>query len=303
MRVWTICLIFLFVFMATACKPAAPQVELTRTAIAGEILAAQTAESAMHTQVAASVFGTQTAQSPVSPLTLTPTTPLPTATATPTETPTSTPILPDAQVIAPSLTVYEGPSSAYAILGNAAQSEALAVIGQVDNCLWIQVQTAAGQTGWVSGQASKVQLNRSCADIPMGTYRPLNGSVVYDRRAALGSGQFTVQNNADDDALVILTNETGQPVVGVYVRGASEYTLEGIPDGLYTVYVASGDNWDSKQRMFSVVWQYWRFEESAQFEAQPGYYSVITITLYASSQETGSDTTAISPDEFPSLAP
>jgi len=302
-RVWMICLIFLFVFAATACNPVTPQVELTRTAIAGEILAAQTAESAMHTQVAASVFGTQTAESPVSAPTLTPTVPLPTATATPNEIPTSTPILPDAQVAASSLTVYEGPSSAYAILGNATQSEALVVIGQVDNCLWIQVQTAAGQTGWVSGQASKVQLNRSCADIPMGTYRPLNGSVVYDRRAALGSGQFTVQNNADDDALVILSDETNQPVVGVYVRGASEYTLEGIANGTYTIYVASGDDWNGERRMFDLAWQYWRFEDPALFEPQSGYYTVITIVLYAVSQEDGSETTAISPDEFPSLAP
>ncbi len=303
MRIWTICLIFLFVFAATACKPAAPQVELTRTSIAGEILAAQTAERAMHTQVAVSVFGTQTAESLVSHPPLIPTTPLPTATATPTEIPISTPILPDAQVIASLLTVYEGPSASYAVLGNAEQSEALVIIGQLDNCLWLQVQTAAGQTGWVSGQASKVQLNRSCADIPMGTYRPLNGNVVYDRRAALGSGQFKVQNDADDDVLVILTDKTSRPVVGVYVRGTSEYTLESIPDGVYTVYVASGDNWNGEQRMFSVVWQYWRFEEPAQFKTESDSYSVITVTLYASSQETGSETIPISPDQFPSLAP
>ncbi|HNT26164.1 MAG TPA: SH3 domain-containing protein [Anaerolineales bacterium] len=251
----------------------------------------------MHTQVAASVFGTQTAQAP------TPTTLLPTATNTPTQAPTATPILPDAVVIGVLLTIYEGPSAAYTTVGSVASADALVVIGQVDNCLWLQVQTAAGQTGWVSGQASKVQLNRSCADIPMGTYRPLNGSVVYDRRAALGSGQFTVQNNADDDALVILSDETDQPVVGVYVRGASEYTLEGIANGTYTVYVATGDDWNGEQRMFDLVWEYWRFEDPALFEAQSDYYTVITITLYAVSQEASSETTAISPDEFPSLAP
>jgi|GEM_PF-1170829 hypothetical protein len=303
MRAGTICLIVWLCLLAAACTPTTPQAELTRTAIAGEILAAQTTERVMHTQVVAPVFGTQTVQASTPLPTPTPTVLLPTSTNTPTQAPTATPILPDAVVIGVSLTIYEGPSAAYTTLGSVARADALVVIGQVDNCLWLQVETTAKQTGWVSGQASKVQLNRPCADITMGTYRPLNGNVVYDRRAALGPGQFKVQNDADDDVLVILTDKTSRPVVGVYVRGASEYTLEGIPDGIYTVYVASGDNWNGEQRMFSVVWEYWRFEELAQFKTESDSYSVITVTLYASSQETGSETMPLSPDEFPSLAP
>lgn len=73
---------------------------------------------------------------------------------------------PTATVIVESLNVRSGPGTNYNRIGAVSNGDVLTVIGQVNNCNWLQVMTPTGAEGWVSGSSRYVTLNARCADIP-----------------------------------------------------------------------------------------------------------------------------------------
>lgn len=261
-----------------------------RTRIAAEILATQASESQKHTQIAAEIFSTQTAA-------------VPTAIATHPPSPTWTPTPPpDAMVKAVALLLYDGPSSAYEAIGNLATGDVLEVIGQLYDCAWLKVIAPDDSEGWVNGHAANLQFNLECASVPIGSYRPLNGEILEDRRGGLAGvyGELEVDNGSSNDALVVIAKPDTSPLVAFYVRAGRQFTLAGIPDSTYSIYIATGRDWDGTTHQMAVVFTYQRFDEMFLFETSGNSYTVWSITLHAVPGGTG-NTEPVDPDDFPDL--
>jgi uncharacterized protein YraI len=302
------CLIL--VLILCACGPSPEQIDSTRTQIAAEILASQTAESANRTLVAAEVYASQTADAPTAPETL-PTTPEPTRTPAPTKTtrpidtltesPTDTPLAqPDAVITAPNLSLYDGPGNEFNTLDTLLQGDELEVIGQFSNCTWLKVIAPDATEGWVNGHIAYLQMNLACETIPAGTFRPQTGTMIVDRRTQMGDGELRVENGTTNDGVIILTDLIEEPVVAFYMRGGSDFSLTAVPDGDYIVFFSTGQDWDGEQKQFSTVWSYERFADTLNFTTSSTQYTIWTLKLHPTVGGEGK-TEPVDPDQFPSL--
>ncbi len=108
-------------------------------------------------------------QTPTAKPTRTPTPAPPTDTPTPKATETPTPVPADAVVTAPQLNVRSGPGTAFGSVAALVKDDALDVIGQSNDCAWLQVRTATGAEGWVAhliGGKEYTSLNIECDSVP-----------------------------------------------------------------------------------------------------------------------------------------
>jgi len=74
--------------------------------------------------------------------------------------------LPIAEVTANALNIRSGPGTTYARVGSVNQGDQLAVIGQTNDCGWLNIQTRDELVGWISGSSRYVTLNAECSTIP-----------------------------------------------------------------------------------------------------------------------------------------
>lgn len=81
---------------------------------------------------------------------------------TPTNTPTPTPVI-TATVQADTLNVRTGPATTFERIGTAKRGERLLVVGQSNNCAWLQVKTANNLQGWVAATNQFVVLSSDCS--------------------------------------------------------------------------------------------------------------------------------------------
>ncbi|MFN8490450.1 MAG: SH3 domain-containing protein [Caldilineaceae bacterium] len=64
------------------------------------------------------------------------------------------------------LNIRSGPGTTYTKIGSLKLNERAPVIGQVNACVWLQVQTPNGGQGWIAGSAQFVTLTAACDSIP-----------------------------------------------------------------------------------------------------------------------------------------
>ena len=231
--------------------------------------------------------------------------PPPTNTLPPTLRPTSEnppATLPDAVVKAASLEVYDGPSEANERTGSLSVGVELKVTGQFYDCAWLKVIAPDGSEGWVNADPAKLEFNLGCSEVPIGSYRPVNGAILDDQRGDGTDflGELEVENGTTDDGLVVITQMDGSAVVAFYVRAESNFTLSGIPDGNYWVYIASGQGWDETTHQMASVVDYERFEDTFPFETDASSYTIWSITLHPV-PEGQADTEPVDPADFPKL--
>jgi TolB protein len=71
-----------------------------------------------------------------------------------------------AEIVAAGLNVREGPGLNYAVSGTVAQGDILDITGVSADSNWLQIVTADGKAGWISGQAAYVRIVGSLDTIP-----------------------------------------------------------------------------------------------------------------------------------------
>ena len=100
----------------------------------------------------------------------------PTATLEPTSTPVSTatpvPQASTATVLSSRLNMRAGPSTNYLILSVAERGREFNIIGQVNNCGWLQIEDANVGIAWIAGTAQYVSFTVPCTSIPAATIPP-----------------------------------------------------------------------------------------------------------------------------------
>ena len=226
----------------------------------------------------------------------------PTHTPRPTATPTSTPTpAPDAVVVASTLNLRAGPSTDYSVLGQLAADDGLEVWGQYRDCAWLQVLVPGEGIGWVAGGGQYVRLDIPCDAIPDGTFRPFTGPVL-PARAGGGKGRLTVQNGTETDGVVIMTRADERPLASAYIRAGDSYAFTGIPDGTYTLFFSTGEQWNGNAGRFTAAARYRRFDDPLAFTTTATTYSIWNVTLHGVAGGTAS-AADVPPDEFPDVGP
>jgi hypothetical protein len=89
-------------------------------------------------------------------------------------------------------------------------------------------------------------------------------------------------------------------VIAFYVRAESSFTLTGIPDGEYWVYIASGYGWDETTHQMAEPIDYERFDDTFPYETDVTSYTVWSITLHPV-PEGQANTEPVDPADFPDL--
>ena len=256
----------LITLLLAACGPTPEQSAATITQLAEEILASQQE--------------TQTAE--------------PVETSSPIPSPTPAPD-PASEI---SFYLREGPDYTYPAF-DVVPASAVSVTAQFANCLWLKV-IAEGQQGWISNRDSVFMDRDRCEGIPTGTFRLFNGSFLLDRRLLVtgfqsGPGELSIQNNGGSDALVVVADLDGEAYITFYVQAEQAFTLQSIPDGIYSLYVSTGEDWDPGTGLFTSGSEYFRFEDPLEYTSGGVRWTVTLDSVEAGNAPTDD----VSPDAFP----
>lgn len=250
----------------------------------------------IETQVAGSIFATLTAVLPSATAH-----PLKTATAilSPFPTLTATPFA--AGVVRPAtLNLREGPGLQYTVLGGLKSEEKVYVLGEFLNCSWIKIRSLTGDVGWVKGDYGYIKYDTPCASLPHGTFRPLSGVFVVDRRSSYGLGSIIVENGTQDDAIVVITGADKKPLASFYVRKAEKFTLKSLSDGSYMLYFTTGAEWDGELQRFLEVKTLKMLDKPLSFSTTATTFSTWNVTLQPMPGGTSS-ASDVTLTNFPSL--
>lgn len=111
------------------------------------------------------------------------------------------------------------------------------------------------------------------------------GDVFFSRLQRDGLGELLIKNQlSDKDAVAVLTLPDTTMLFSVFIRKGENYQLEGIPNGAYLLWFATGRQWDPENFRFQVDGSYERFEKVLQFTTKKTgneiLYSSLIVTLY-----------------------
>ncbi len=238
-------------------------------------------------------------------------TPEPTVDIEPTPEPTlpPPPPEPDGVVVSQLLNVREGPGKVFPLLtrpdnGPPIQLQAgdpLTIIGYVPSLHWFQIRLPGGREGWVSGGEKFTQVNLPLENIPEGYFRPITG-IIQSNGIADGPGILEIINERDIDEVVVMTHNN-KVIVAAYVRGGESYTVAGIMDGIYSVFISTGDLWNGE--VFTRDATYSRYKEDFPFttvgDVLPGWTVTASRELIDNPSDDAAD--AVPSTDFPSITP
>lgn len=267
-------LTIIFSILLSSCGSRQVDTHATETAIVNSIYATWTAAAALVTPLPSI-------------------TPIPAIVGTPTPWQTPTP-MPIAVVKSAGLNLREGPGTDFSSIELLTTSNTLLVIGQSGICNWLKVIAPSGRKGWVSGGDYYVSLNSPCEQIPEAAYQPVNGTRLVDYRTYAGAGILKLTNPMISDAVIILTNMSNYPVLAVYLRAGETYTIEGIPESTYEVYLAVGNGWLGDEMVFE--------EDLGKFSVLDLYNVTTANNEYSLTISTeAGEATPVEADKFPLL--
>jgi hypothetical protein len=149
-------------------------------------------------------------------------------------------------------------------------------------------ELAAADPTWVFGKflpAAPTPQNR----------RLRNGALV--KRPGGGPGEFVVESGkgVGDTAVSLVPLDGKKPAAIIYVREGAKAETDGVPNGKYKVFMASGEDWDAERKGFTRSCGYSKFDDTFDFDGG-GVRWTVTLTESVGGNATTSD---VKPGEFP----
>ncbi len=94
--------------------------------------------------------------------------------------------------------------------------------------------------------------------------RPSNGFIITrDMAIDRGNAEFSIVNALNQDVVFVVTSRMlARPLLAVYVRANGATTVYNIPDGKYTGYFATGQNWDKNSNRFTRNVSHYKYMET-----------------------------------------
>lgn len=122
-----------------------------------------------------------------------------------------------------------------------------------------------------------------------------NGDLV--KKPGGGAGEFVVENGKGlGDAVVSLVPVKGKKAAAtIYVRDGAKAETDGVPNGKYNVFMASGKDWDGKRKGFTRDCGFSKFDDTFDFSGG-GVRWTVTLTESVGGNASTSD---LKPGEFP----
>ncbi len=175
------------------------------------------------------------------------------------------------------LNVRSGPGTTYARIGGVKKGDVLSVVGQVNNCAWLQIRTAQNLDGWVAGSSRYVTLSVACnvigavaapapaistnvaASAPVSTATPTTSTATdgglpswlapgaepfmaaeLEQKVPLKDNQSCIlfQNFAGGFIYITLTQQDGSHIEEIPMEAKEEKVLC-LPGGKYSVTITS----------------------------------------------------------------
>ncbi|MFJ1646551.1 hypothetical protein [Streptomyces sp. NPDC088258] len=170
----------------------------------------------------------------------------------------------------------------------------------------VELASAEGPAGLRDASAALTGLGYPARVVLPRTEKPQkrrlgNGTLVKDAGRS-GLGRLTIDNGTESDAVVSLTGQR-RTAFTLYIRKGRSATVRAVEDGSYTVYFASGTDWNSAKKSFTRDCSFQKFDDKAAFRtvAVTGgtQYTVLTYSL-AKSVGGNATTSEVPEDEFPS---
>ncbi|HET9519203.1 MAG TPA: DnaJ C-terminal domain-containing protein [Actinoplanes sp.] len=126
--------------------------------------------------------------------------------------------------------------------------------------------------------------------------RLTNGTFVT--RTGRGPGRLEITNGRGDSVVSLVRKGSKKPAVRVYLRSKKKFTVRGVADGTYQVFMTNGVDWDSRLKAFSRECTFQKFDDTIKFTTTFSTYSIwkISITPVVGGNATSSD---VDPDDFP----
>ncbi|MDP9819378.1 hypothetical protein [Spirilliplanes yamanashiensis] len=148
---------------------------------------------------------------------------------------------------------------------------------------------AAADATWTFGAflpAAPKETNRRLA----------NGAFV--KKTSGGRGELTVNNGPDDTTVSLVPKGSKTPAFTVYLRANGKTTVRKIKDGTYTVYTASGKDWNAAKKGFTRDCSFSKFDDTLEYETSDFTYSTWELTLSKSFAGNASSS-EVDPGAFP----
>lgn len=204
-------------------------------------------------QAAAAVTPTAspTPRPPTPTPTLTPVTtllpPTPTSTSTAEPLADEAPSMTQAEVVVSALNVREGPGIGYPIIGVALSGDMFDVTGVNSTGDWLQIVTAEGSPGWISGKPAYTRLVGSLDGVAAVEAPPLPESAMAGRTTASGGlgGKLVFMTTSGGDIYTINADGTGlrhlvsgglDPALSPDGRQVA-FTRWGLDEGVYVINI------------------------------------------------------------------
>jgi DnaJ-like protein len=128
--------------------------------------------------------------------------------------------------------------------------------------------------------ANSFQVGAFLPPVTQDVDRVLVTGAVVDGGTGQGEGWLDIANGGTDDATVGLVPVGGNtPLVTAYIGHGGSFTLKGIPDGTYQVYMTSGRDWDAGARLFARDCQFQKFDDPFTFTTTSSEATTYRITL------------------------
>ncbi|MBN1218638.1 MAG: PD40 domain-containing protein [Anaerolineae bacterium] len=126
---------------------------------------------------------------------------------------TPTPRLAQAEVIAGSLHIRQGPGVDYPSLGVALAGETFEIVGTAPGSHWLQIITPSGETGWISGRPAYTRISGPLGDVPAAQVSPPPSDSVspVSPSASAGGlkGKLVFMTGSGGDLYLINVDGTG----------------------------------------------------------------------------------------------
>jgi hypothetical protein len=119
---------------------------------------------------------------------------------------------------------------------------------------------ALAAKGGTNGYKAELRLPAT----PVVTGRRLATGQFVRPGSRTGRGVLKIFNAPDQDAVVALALGK-RSAISVYVRKGSNYTVRGIRDGTYKIYMTTGQDWDARARGFARNCGFERYDEPFKF--------------------------------------
>ena len=192
-------------------------------------------------------------------------------------------------ILATGCTVQEAPTELPAATGIPAETTAqpaspttiTTVTTPAPQATLTTIATRATATPAITGTTPALPTSSKTATTvttPAKTYpRPSTGALIAGKRILGGYGRLKIDNvNGTKDSVAILTRwHSTTPLLGVFIRHGDTHTNENIPDGMYDLYILSGENWDAEREQFDDSVEYLLFDTPLTFKSSEKWVVIL----------------------------